>query len=304
MLDLRRLRTLREVLDRRSFSAAASALDYTQSSVSQQIATLERELGVTLVDRTSRPVKPTAAGAAVLARADALLVQSDAIERELAALSRGEAGTLRMGGFFTAWATFLPAAVAAFSRTHPHVALELHQLEPDPAVRGVRAGELDLAVVYRAGPPDDDPAVQSTHLLDDPYVIALPSRHPLATRRELVLADLADERWVGPPSDHAHTQILRDLYREHGGFEPDVAYETRDIAMAQPIVAAGLAVALLPALALVPTHAGVVVRRLPSTPPARSVWTVRPSHRRMPIAVAMNEALAHAARQQDRASAA
>ena len=296
MLDLRRLRTFREVIGRSSFSAAAQALDYTQSSVSQQITTLERDLGVTLVDRTSRPVKATAAGAAVLARADALLVQADAIERELAALTRGEAGTLRMGGFFTAWATFLPTAVAAFSRAHPGVALELRQLEPAPAARGVRAGELDLAVVYGFEPPDDT-TLHSTHLLDDPYAVALPSGHPLAASGQISLADLAGERWTSPPADHEYTQVLRGLCREHGDFEPDVAYETGDIAMAQPIVAAGLAVALLPALGLVPTHAGVAVRRLRSTAPARSVWSVRASNRRAPVAAAMNEALARAARQ-------
>jgi len=296
MLDLRRLRTFREVIERRSFSAAAGALDYTQSSVSQQITTLEAELGVTLVDRSSRPVKPTAAGAAVLAHAEALLAQADAVERELAALTRGESGTLRMGGFFTAWATFLPSAVAAFSRAHPAVSLELHQLEPGPSVRGVQAGELDVAVVYGFEAPDDS-ALEQTHLLDDPYAVALPAGHPLAARSEVALADLAGERWVVPPVDNPYTQVLRGLCHEYGDFEPDVAYETGDIAMAQPIVAAGLAVALLPALGLVPTHAGVAVRRLPATPPARSVWAVRAANRRAPIAAAMNEALVAAARQ-------
>lgn len=296
MLDLRRLRTFREVAGRASFSAAALALDYTQSSVSQQITTLERDLGVTLIDRTSRPVKPTAAGAAVLARADELLAQADAVERELAALTKGETGTLRMGGFFTAWATFLPAAVAAFSRSHPAVTLELHQLEPEPATRGVRAGELDLAVVYGFTAPDES-ALRCTRLLDDPYAVALPGGHRLAARQEISLTELGAERWVSPPGDHAYTQVLRDLCREHGGFEPDVAYETGDIAMAQPIVAAGLAVALLPALGLVPTHAGVAVRRLNPTLPARSVWTVQPLNRRAPVAAAMNEALARAAQQ-------
>lgn len=295
MLDLRRLRTFREVLTRRSFSGAALALDYTQSSVSQQITTLERDLGVTLIDRTSRPVRPTAAGAAVLAHADALLAHADAVESELASLGKGESGSLRVAGFFTAWATFLPAAVADFSRSHPRVALELHQLEPAPAIRGVRAGELDLAVVYGFESPDES-ILECTHLLDDPYAVALPVRHPLAARRQVALADLAGERWLSPPSDHSYTQILRSLCRELGDFEPDVSYETGDIAMAQPIVAAGLAVALLPALGLVPTHAGVAVRRLRSTPPARSVWAVRPRNRRAPAAAAMDAALADAAR--------
>jgi DNA-binding transcriptional LysR family regulator len=295
MLDLRRLATFREVVARRSFSAAADALDYTQSSVSQQIATLEGELGVTLIDRGSRPVRLTTAGEALLAHADELLAQAATVERELAALSRGESGTLRVGGFYTAWATFLPSAVAAFSRRYPRVQLELRQLEPQPAVRGVRTGELDLAVVYRFDDADADGLLRWTRLLDDPYAVALPADHPLAERERVALGELAAQRWVSPPSDDLYAQVLRRLCRELGDFEPDVAFETQDIAMAQPLVAAGLAVALLPALGLLPTHARVVVRPLSSTPPARSIWAVRPANRPAPAVAAMLDAVTEAA---------
>ncbi len=298
MLDLRRLMVFREVVRRRSFSAAAEALDYTQSSVSQQVTTLERELGVTLIDRTSRPIRPTAIGGATLAHAEALLGQATSIERELAELTRGESGTLRLAGFFTAWATFVPVAIAAFSHSYPRIQLELHQMEPDPALRGLRAGDFDLVVTYRLSPPTaDDGTVESIHLLDDPYAIALPADHRLAGREWLSLADLAEERWVSPPPEDSYAQVLRRLCSEHGGFDPDVAYETGDIAMAQPLVAAGLAVALLPALGLVPRHAGVVVRPLPETPVARSVWAIRPTDRRAPAATAVTDALVRAAAQ-------
>ncbi len=294
MLDLRRLTTFREVVGRRSFSAAAQALDYTQSSVSQQITTLERELGVALLDRATRPVAPTALGEALMARAESLLNHATSIERELGALARGDAGVLRVGGFFTAWTTFMPAAIATFSRAHPNVSLELHQMEPEPAERALGAGELDVAVVYLLSDPDDDARLR-TRLLDDPYAIALPREHPLAAREHVAFAELADEHWVSPPPHEPYAQVLVQLCREHGGFTPRVTYETADIAMAQPIVAAGLAVAMLPALGLVPAHAGVAVRPLDSAPPARSVWAVRPALR-APTADAMADALAQAAR--------
>ncbi|MDP8909623.1 MAG: LysR family transcriptional regulator [Chloroflexota bacterium] len=296
MLDLRRLRTFREVLAHRSFSAAARELDYTQSSVSQQITALERELGVTLIDRGSRPIKPTAAGNVVLSHAQALLGHAAKVERELTDLERGESGSLRLGAFFTAWATFMPAAVATFSRSHPRVQLELQQLEPESALHALTLGDLDLAVTYRldALPPATD-RLAWTHLLDDPFAVALPAGHPLALEEGVSLAALAAERWVSPPADHPYTRLLFRACHEHGGFAPNVAYETADIAMAQPLVAAGLAVALLPALGLVPTHAGVVVRPLPSTPPPRSVWAVRPGDRRAPTAAAMTETLVPAA---------
>ena len=169
----------------------------------------------------------------------------------------------------------MPDAVAQMSRARPGVALELQQLEPEPALRGIRVGDLDVAVVYRF---DADPARDErfawTHLLDDPYAIALPAGHRLASRPLVALADLAAERWVSPPRDEPYTEVLRRLCREHGGFEPEVAYETADIAMAQPLVASGLVVALLPALGLVPRHAGVVVRAVDAPFPARSVWAV------------------------------
>src|SRR4051812_37974649 len=108
MLDLRRLDVFRAVAAHRSFSAAAAALNYTQSSVSQHVTNLERELGVTLFDRGARPVELTRAGDLVLREAEELLGRAASIERDLAGLSRGDAGSLRLGGFYTAWATFMP----------------------------------------------------------------------------------------------------------------------------------------------------------------------------------------------------
>ena len=298
MLDLRRLRIFREVAAQRSFSAAALALDYTQSSVSQQVSNLERELGVTLLDRAARPVRLTEAGDVVLRHAEDLLGRAAAIERELAELTGGDRGHLRVGGFYTAWATFIPAAVAAYSRVHPNVQLELRQVEPEPALRELRAGDLDLAVVYRfgaIGDEADDERVAWLHLLDDPYAVALPAGHPLASTEAVALADLADERWVSPPADAPYTRLLRRLCREHGDFDPNIAFETGDIAMAQPLVAAGLAVALLPALGLRPRLDNVVVRALSSMPPARSVEVGRVRGRRTPAAGPMIEALRAAA---------
>lgn len=292
MLNLARLKTFKEVMDRRSFSAAADALGYTQSSVSQQISVLEAELGATLIDRGARPIRPTPAGSVVLSHAEALVGQALAVERELAGLTRGESGVLRVGGFFTAWATFLPRAVAAFSAVHPGAQLELRQLEPEPSLRALRAGDLDLVVVYQFDPaPKDSERFRWTHLLDDRYAVALPARHRLATAPSIALADLAAERWISPPPGETYAELLRRLCQTHGNFTPQIGFQTEDIAMAQPLVAAGLAVALLPRLALMPQHDGVVVRPLTAVPPARSISAVEPSHRRTPGVAAMLTAL-------------
>jgi DNA-binding transcriptional LysR family regulator len=298
MLDLQRLQIFRRVATLRSFSAAALELSYTQSSVSEAVATLERELGVTLIDRSSRPVRLTPSGQVVLAHAHALLVQAAAIETDLAALTRGDAGRLRLAGFYTAWSTFLPTAVADFTAANPHVDLELEQLDPHAALRQLRAGELDLAVIYRfeTGDPADDPEARlsSTYLVHDPYALAVPATSRLARKRRLRVADLAQTSWCSAPLGSPATLILQQFCREHGSFEPKLEYPTDDVAMAQPLIAAGLAVALLPRLNLALPHPGVTVRELPHAPAGRDIWCVRPVHQRLPAATAMIDALTRA----------
>jgi DNA-binding transcriptional LysR family regulator len=298
MLDLQRLHTFRKVATLRSFSAAALELSYTQSSVSEAVAALERELGVTLLDRSSRPVRLTPAGEVVLAHAEALTAQAAAIEADLVALTSGEVGRLRLAGFYTAWSTFLPAAVADFTRAHPRVQLELEQLDPPAALRQMRLGELDIAVIYRfePGDPADDPEarVSSTYLAHDPYALAVPATSQLARKGRLKVADLAKTKWVSAPLGSSASVLLQQFCREHGGFEPMLQYPTDDVAMAQPLIAAGLAVALLPSLNLAQPHPGVTVRELPNTPPGRDVWCLRPAGRRLPAADALTKALIRA----------
>jgi DNA-binding transcriptional LysR family regulator len=301
MLDLQRLHIFRKVAALRSFSAAALELSYTQSSVSEAVATLERELGVTLLDRSSRPVRLTPSGDVVLGHAEALIAQAAAIETELVALGRGDVGRLRLAGFYTAWSTFLPKAVANFTRAHPRVELELEQFDPPAALRQLRAGELDLAVIYRfqPGDPADDPEVRlsSTYLGHDPYALAVPAASPLARKGRLKVADLAKASWCSAPLGSPAALHLQQFCREHGGFEPRLEYPTDDVAMAQPLISAGLAVALLPSLNLARAHPGVTVRNLPDVPPGRDIWCVRQVHQRLPAATAMTSALVRASSQ-------
>jgi DNA-binding transcriptional LysR family regulator len=300
MLDLRRLQMFHAVATRRSFSEAALELSYTQSSVSEGVAALERELGVTLLDRSSRPVALTPAGETVLAHAEGLLGQAAAIEDDLADLASGDAGRVRLAGFYTAWSTFLPAAVADFAGSHPRVQLDLEQQDPPAALRKLRAGEIDLAVIFRfePGDPADDPDVRllSTHIAHDPYALAVPAKSELARKGRLKVADLADASWCTAPLGSAPTELLQEYCREHGGFEPRLDYPTDDVAMAQPLIAAGLAVAMLPALNLPQPHPGVTVRALPHAPPGRDIWCLQPANRRLPAAPAMVDALQRAAR--------
>ena len=150
MLDVRRMRVLREVAVRGSFSAAAEALSFTQSAVSQQIAALEREAGTTLVQRSARGVRLTEAGEAVVRHAEAIMARLAEAEAELEAIAGLRGGRLRMASFESAGSTLMPLAIAAFRERHPAVELSMSLSEPEDCIPQLRSGELDLAIVFES----------------------------------------------------------------------------------------------------------------------------------------------------------
>jgi DNA-binding transcriptional LysR family regulator len=274
MLDVRRMKVLREVAARGSFSAAAEALSFTQSAVSQHIAALERETGTTLVERNSRGVRLTDAGRAVVEHADAILARIEAAEEELVAIAGLRGGRLRLACFQSAGATLVPRAVAAFHERHPKVELGMVEAEPEEASARLRAGEIDLALVYDFAPLPGmlDGNLELTHLIDDAYEAILPRDHRLAGRRKIRLADLADEPWIASTERCGCRQITERACQE-AGFEPRVAFEADETLAAQALVAAGVGVTMLPRLALTALHPGVVTCSLGRDAPVRRVWT-------------------------------
>jgi DNA-binding transcriptional LysR family regulator len=275
MLNLARLQVLCEVVSLGSFSAAAEALSYTQSAVSQSIARLEAETGAPLVVRGRRGVTPTPAGAALVSHAERIFEQVRDAEADIAAAMGVRAGRLRVGTFPSGGATLMPPAVARFRRSHPDVVLTLEDGEPEEIVPRLRAGELDLALLYEF--PGVRPrrrrlgaGLRSVRLLEDPIRVALPAEHPLAAKSKLVLADLRDEPWVqtsasSPYAKHVVSTCVR------AGFEPTVAFESDDFDTVQGLVAAGVGVALIPRLALNRVHPAVAVRELRDGGPIRQV---------------------------------
>ena len=299
MLDVRRLRVLREVSLRGSFSAAAQALAYSQSAVSQQIAVLEREAGTRLVERHGRRVRLTDAGQALVRRADAILAELAAAEAELRAIAGLRGGRVRVSTFASAATALLPAAVAAFRAGHPEVQVELSLVEATgEAVDGVRAGRADLALLTQPvdQPPPDQ--VEIHRLLQDPMLVVLPAGHPLARRRTLALGDLAGEPWVlgGGPGCSDRETILRACHA--AGFEPRVTvlFPTDDYNATQGMVAAGAGITLLPRLALAVPRDGLVVRPLAGGGPSRLVVAAVRRGDQAPATLAMLEVLGEAGR--------
>jgi DNA-binding transcriptional LysR family regulator len=299
MLDVRRLRVLREVSLRGSFSAAAQALAYSQSAISQQIAVLEREAGTRLVERHGRRVRLTDAGQALVRRADAILAELAAAEAELRAIAGLRGGRVRLSTFASAATALLPAAVAAFRADHPEVQVELSLVEATgEAIDGVRAGRADLALLIQPvdQPPPDQ--VETHRLLQDPMLVVLPAGHPLARRRALALDDLAGEQWVlgGGPGCSDRDTILRACHA--AGFEPRVTvlFPTDDYNATQGMVAAGAGITLLPKLALAVPRDGLVVRPMAGGGPSRLVMAAVRRGDQAPATLAMLEVLGAAGR--------
>jgi DNA-binding transcriptional LysR family regulator len=272
MLNVGRLRVLSEVAGRGSFSAAAEALSYTQSAVSQAIARLEAETGTMLVVRDRRGVRPTAAGATLIEHAESIFAQVEAAEADLAAVLGVRGGRLRVASFPSAGATLMPIAVATFRQRHPDVSLSLAEGEPEEIAPRLRAGEFDLALLFEFPGVRERPGVglRTLMLLEDPMHVALPAEHPLAGKRALTLGDLRDQDWVQTSdSSPCARHVVRSCVA--AGFEPNVTFESDDYETVQGLVAAGVGVALIPRLALSRVHPGIVVRALAPRSPARKV---------------------------------
>ena len=293
MLDVKRMRVLREVAKQGSFSAAAEELSYTQSAVSQQIAALEREAGTTLVERGTRGIRLTDAGEALVRHADAVLATLAEAEAELEAIAGLRGGRLRLASFSTAGATLVPLAIATFRGKHPAVELRLVEADPEDSVPMLKCGELELALIFEPNGITEHPdgGVERLHLLDDPMYAVLPKGHELAGKARLRLKDLAAEQWINPTLDCPCSNIVTRACNA-AGFDPHVAFESDDYGAIQGLVAAGVGVALIPDLALTTVRDDIVIRSLGSQAPVRHVFMATlPGAYRSPATEAMLEIL-------------
>ena len=270
MLDVRRLKVLREVAAHGSFSAAAEALAFPQPAVSRQIATLEAEAGARLVERSARGVRLTQAGELLVGHADVILDRLTAAESQLEALSQLKGGRLRIGAPATANATLIPLAVRAFDAAFPEVELRLDEAISSELIERLAAGELDIAIVANADRVPELPGeLVLEHLMDDPLHLALPQDHPLAGADEVRMADLADEVWI-EGRDPVCAEPLR-LAARAVGFEPRICFESAQWLGKQGLVAAGVGVTLIPKLALANVREDIVLRSLGPDAPRRTI---------------------------------
>jgi DNA-binding transcriptional LysR family regulator len=271
-VDPRRLLTFREVVRQGSFSRAGEALALTQPAVSQQVAALERQLGVRLLERGPGGPVPTDAGALLLAHADAVadrLAQADAQVAELAATERE---TLRVGAFPSALATVIPAAITRLREELPEVQVEAGEASGEELGAMVAAGALHVAMCFQDADaaPRRPEGTERHELGREAMLAALPAGHPLAAHERVRVADLAGDTWTAPSRDHlVYTTCVA------AGFEPRIAFVTRDVLAARGLVASGLAVTLMPAL-LAAGLPGIAMIPLDGPQPHRSLYALTP----------------------------
>jgi DNA-binding transcriptional LysR family regulator len=295
MLDVRRMQVLRAVVTSGSVTAAATNLGYTPSAISQQVAALERQAGLPLLERIGRGVRPTAAGRLLTEHAAIIGKHVAEAETALADLRAGRTGRLAIRYFATAGAALVPPALAKLRVDHPGVQVDLKLIDPADPLPEVEQGRADLAIVVQ---PTNRPrdGVRMVHLLDDPYRAVLPRGHRLAAKRVLDLTDLADEPWVN--NEQSAGPCLETMLSAcaAAGFSPNFVVESDDYATAQGFVAAGLGVTLIPMMGLGNRHPAVVVRKVRNPEPVRAIYAaVRETSLAQPALAGLLDALRDAA---------
>jgi len=298
MIDMRRLRVLHAVSAYGSVTAAAAALGYSAPAVSQQLAALEREVGMRLTERAGRGLELTPAAMILVGHTDALLARLEAAESDLAALRDQVAGRVTLTAFPSAAASFVSAAWAALAGSAPQVRLELTEMEPEESLPAVLRGEADVAVAheYDLLPRPLDPLFERRELLGDPVMLAVPAAHPLAGDGAAPLSALAGLPFLAPRDATSCAEMIQRACAR-AGFVPRVVARATDFGVLLSLVAAGAGVTLVPALAarLLPPQ----VRLLwPAEPVTRQIFTVsrRGGDRKPAVRVVLDALAAEAAR--------
>jgi DNA-binding transcriptional LysR family regulator len=278
MLDLRRLRLLRELKERGTIAAVADALQFTPSAVSQQLAMLERQAGVPLLERAGRGVRLTDPALVLVDHADALLDRAALAEADLAAAAGTVMGRGRVASFQSVALRLALPAMEKLARDAPRLRCELVEAEPEQALPALTLGDVDLVLgdEWQHQPLRLPPSLERHELLRDPVNLVLPARHPAARRHEdaVPVAELAEEAWVTGHQGMAWEAMTQRTCRQHGGFDPDIRHRTNDATVSLALVARGLAVTLLPHLALPARRSGIALREIAGHPSKRAIFAV------------------------------
>jgi DNA-binding transcriptional LysR family regulator len=303
MLNVQRLRMLREVAARGTIAAAADALFMSPSAVSQQMAVLERETGVQLLERSGRGVRLTEAGRGLVANTERILAELEHAEAELSSAAAGLVGHVRVSAFPTAARSILIPALVELGREHPNLRVSMVDLEPEEAWPALKARELDVVLTYEWEllPRVSDAGVETEVLLSEEVFLVLPKDHPLAAEnRPISIGELSAEEWIVGRDSTSLLDLVTAATMRYG-FKPQTDFHSMDFAVILAAVGAGLGVALGPSLALVDKLPGVAIRRVAGFDLQRTVHMgIRRGSGSNPGLAAVLEAVRIAARSIDR----
>lgn len=290
MLNVHRMRLLREIAARGSIAGAAHALFMTASAVSQQMTTLEREVGTPLLERSGRSVRLTPAGERLVAHTERVLAVLEEAQADVDEVAGGVSGRLNTCAFPTAARALLVPALARLKQINQRLEITLTDLEPEDSIPALKAGQLDLVLTYEFDhlPEPEDAGVERHQLMREPMFVALPASHPLAAG-PVRIADLRDEQWIVGRDGSQFLEVQVRVANE-AGFQPKVDLQSNDYQVILAAVAAGLGVALTPPLAFIAPTPGVVTHMPADTEIMRRIVAVirRGSGRSPAIAAALH----------------
>lgn len=248
-MDLARLRALRELSFRGTMAAVADALHVSPSAVSQQIALLEAEVGVALIERRGRGVHLTLAGRHLVERVERIFAEIESARADIAELKKQIAGEIRVAAFPSVAAALIPATVRELLRLHPNLTVQFDEMEPAESLAALRSWQTDIAIIDDLNIPKGalDPNVETIPLTEDVFNVMVPKDHPLAQRPTVTLHELRNERWAIDTASSTYTRMLTAACQA-AGFNPQIVARCRGFEVTVALIREGCGISMLPGL--------------------------------------------------------
>jgi DNA-binding transcriptional LysR family regulator len=296
-MNLKQLHYFCEIAEAGSAVVAATRLHVAPTALSMQLSKLEDDIGGELFDRSRRPMELTALGRYLHPRARMLLAETARLQEQARAVAAGDSGVLAVGYTRSTIFSILPHAIRDFRSSRPRVKVEILSLLSEHQQVGLLSGRIQVGVSRYLGPVEPVEGLVFTHLLDDPFVVALAASHPLAKRRSLRTTDLHDTGLITYPKD-PHSRFAEHtvaLLRSSGGVSP-VAYEAPDIHTALGMVASHLGFCLVGRSVSQGSRSDLVFRPLPDLQDQAAVFAVTRAGENSPVVTAFVETLVRTSR--------
>ncbi len=248
-MDVGRLRALRELSIRKTMAAVAEALYVSPSAVSQQIALLEEEVGIKLIERRGRGVVMTLAGQKLVERAEKILTEIESAKVDISELKSVISGELRVAAFPSVAAALIPKVVRQLSEIHPHLTIQFEEMEPEESVAALRSWHTDIAIIDDLNMPTGalDPNIETIYLTEDVFNVTVSKDHKLAEQPTVKLKSLRDERWAIDTASETYNSMLVEACRSVG-FKPNIVARCKGFEVTIAMIRENYGISMLPGL--------------------------------------------------------